>query len=441
MKKLIISTIFALLLSLNLWGKTKPNLIFISVDTLRQDHLGIYGYHRNTSPNIDRLLSRGVWFTNAHCNVPLTNPSFCSMMTSRYPHEIGATRNGIPMVRDALTLAEILKENGYTTVAFLSNWPLKAHLSNLDQGFDIYDDNFSKKRWLFFNDERDARGVTEQATNWLKNQLKEPFFLWAHYSEPHAPYLSHKGFRFSDPNLPDTEEQRRIDAYDSEIAYADHYIGELVNCLSQLGLLENSLVFFVADHGESLGEHSYVGHGRYLYEPSMRIPFGLSGPGIPRGVRIDAQVELLDLAPTFLAYAGIPIPPQMRGRNLLPYIRGEKPWQEPYLVYFETYPGAVRGEGMEKLASLKKPIWVGLKVENLKVLYSVPNSRWEMYQIQQDPKELHNLADPTNSVFIQFSEKVLGWWRGWKDTAVVGSTTALTEEDKKKLEALGYLNK
>ena len=135
MKKLIITTIFALLLSLNLWGKTKPNLIFISVDTLRQDHLGIYGYHRNTSPNIDRLLSRGVWFTNAHCNVPLTNPSFCSMMTSRYPHEIGATRNGIPMVRDALTLAEILKENGYTTVAFLSNWPLKAHLSNLDQGF------------------------------------------------------------------------------------------------------------------------------------------------------------------------------------------------------------------------------------------------------------------------------------------------------------------
>ena len=430
----ILSTVFFL-------GANKPNLILISVDTLRQDHLSIYGYHRNTSPNIDRLLQSGVWFTNAHTNVPLTNPSFCSMMTSRYPHEIGATRNGIPMIREAETLAEILKRHGYTTVAFLSNWPLKAHLSNLDQGFDIYDDNFNKKRWIFFNSERDARGVTEQAVKWLEENLKEPFFFWAHYSEPHAPYLFHKGFIFKDPNAPKTDQQQRIDAYDSEIAYADHYIGVLLDKINELGLRKNSLIFFVADHGESLGEHGYVGHGRYLYEPSMRIPFGLSGPGIPVGVRIDAQVELLDLAPTFLGYAGIEPGKEMRGRNLIPYIKGEKSWEKHYIVYFETYPGAIRGEGMEKLANLKKPIWVGLKLDELKVLYSVTNSRWEMYNLAYDPKELKNRADPANEIFITYSERVLAWWRSWRNKAVVGSTTALTEEDKKKLEALGYLNK
>jgi choline-sulfatase len=420
------------------FAQTRPNLILISVDTLRQDHLGLYGYPRNTSPNVDELLRRGVWFSNASSNIPLTNPSFASLFTSRYPHETGATRNGVPMI-DARTLAEILKANGYATAAFLSNWPLKAKISNLQKGFDIYDDNFFKKRWLIFNNERDAKGVTDLAAEWLDSGPKRPFFLWAHYSEPHAPYVSHRGYGFTSKGPGPPEEQGRVDAYDSEIAYADHFIGELVKKIKSLGLDRDSLIVFMADHGEELGEKGYWGHGRYVYEGSIRVPLGFSGPGIAVDRKVDNQVELLDLAPTMLAYAGIPAGKDMKGRDLIPYLEGRKTWPAHYLIYYETYPGAVRGEGAEKIADLKKPTWIGLKMDELKVSYRLASSHWEMFNLKNDPGEEKNLADPVNKNFIVYSNHLLAWYKGWEKYAVIGRTDLLNEEDRKRLEALGYL--
>ena len=421
------------------FGQTRPNLILISVDTLRQDHVSAYGYQRSTSPNIDSLLKSGAWFTNASSNIPLTSPSFASLFASRYPHEIGATRNGVPMVAETESMVEILKANGYVSAAFLSNWPLKAKISNLQKGFDIYDDNFFKKRWLIFNNERDAKGVTELACNWLDTKPKAPFFLWAHYSEPHAPYISHRGHGFTSKGPGRPEDQTRIDAYDSEIAYTDHSIGVLVSKIRELGLDKNSLIIFIADHGEELGENGYWGHGRYVYEGSMRVPMGISGPGISAGLKIDAQIELLDVAPTFLGYAGIAQGKNMRGRNLIPYVKGQKPWPSHHMIYYETYPGAVRGEGSEKLADLKKPTWIGIKLDNLKVSYRLASSRWEMFNLKSDPGELKNLADPVNKVFIDYSNHLLSWYKSWENSAVIGRTDLLTQEDRKRLEALGYL--
>lgn len=430
-----------LLLGLSGVARAGQNLILISVDTLRQDHLKIYGYPRNTSPNLDRLLKSGTWFTNADCNVPLTTPSFASLMSSRSPHETGATRNGVPMLEGIETLAEILKNNGYSTAAILSNWPLKKNISNLHKGFDLYDDHFFEKRWIFFNDERDAKNVTALSLAWLESKPKEPFFLWAHYSEPHSPYLFHRGFLFQEPDRPDTEAQRKIDAYDSEIAYADHQIGLLVNKIKELKLDQNTLIIFLADHGESLGERGYFGHGRYLYEDSMRIPFGLIGPGLPVNHKIDAQVELLDFAPTALGCLGIPAGKMMKGRNLVSEIKGETAWPKSYLVYLETYPGAVVGEGAGKIANTQKPIWIGFKLDEIKLLYAVSGSRWEMFNLHSDLKELKNLADPSNQNFILYSEHLLKWYRSWEQSIAMGRTDALTEEDRKKLESLGYLNK
>ncbi len=436
----VAALILAGLIAASVHGQSRPNLILISVDTLRQDHLSIYGYRRNTSPNIDRLLRSGTWFTNADSNVPLTSPSFASMMTSRYPHETGSTRNGIPMLEGMETLALVLQKNGYTSAAFLSNWPLKDHISNLARGFELYDDNFFEKRWVFFNDERDAKDVTALASAWLEKGPKPPFFLWAHYSDPHSPYLFHPGFVFHEPDKPDTDLQRQIDAYDSEIAYADNSIGILLDKIHELGLDQNSLIVFLADHGESLGEHAYVGHGRNLYQESMRVPFGLSGPGIPRGQKIGNQVELLDFAPTALGGLGIPAGKTMRGRDLLPQLKGEAAWPQHFLVYFETYPGAVLGEGAGKIVNLKKPIWLGMKLDELTVLYSVSGSRWEMHNLATDPKELKNLADPANSNFIRYSDHLLKWYKSWEQSIALGRTDALSAEDKQKLEALGYLN-
>ena len=431
--------VFGALAFTRVLGGTRPNLILISVDTLRQDHVSIYGYARNATPNADRLMRTGAWFSSAHCNIPLTSPGFASLMTSRYPHETGSTRNGVPMVNDLETLAEILKKNGYATAAFLSNWPLKKNISNLQKGFDLYDDDFFRKRWIFFNSERDAQGVTRQASAWIDSNPQQPFFLWAHYSDPHQPYLFHNGFNFASKTQTPNKAQDKINAYDSEIAYADYHVGVLLNRLRARGLDQNSLIVFIADHGEELGEHGYTGHGRYLYEPSMRIPFGLSGPGIPAGKRVDAQIELLDLAPTMLAYAGIAPGAAMRGRNLMPFILGQKSWPEHFLVYFETYPGAVRGEGAEKMVNVKDPIWIGLKLDDLKVCFHPSGARWEMYDLAGDAKEIRNLADPADQTFIRFSDHLLAWRRVWEKSAVSGQPDAMTLEDKKRLEALGYL--
>ena len=417
------------------------NLIFISVDTLRADHLGIYGYSRNTSPRLDQLLRAGTLFLDASANVPLTNPSFCSMLSSRYAHQTGATRNGIPMIAGNETLAQLLKAQGYHTAAILSNWPLKANLSGLQPGFDLYDDEFFEKRWLFFNSERDAQGVTERALAWLQGRPAEPFFLWVHYSDPHAPYMNHDGFSFRSRNRL-SPDQRNLDDYDSEVAYTDHWIGQLFETLEALGLPSRSLIVFVADHGESLGEHSYTGHGRNLYQPSLHVPFGLIGPGIPPDQRLDFPVELLDLAPTLLACLNLPAGEKMLGFNLLPAVQGQAQPPER-LIYFETYPGALpQMKGAEEILDTKNPIWIGFREGPVKISYSLRTSRWELYRLNHDPQELHDLAKVTDPVFVKISERLLAWFnREEKAGGAVGETGALTEQDRKQLESLGYVDK
>ncbi len=421
-------------------GSAPPNIIIISVDTLRADHLGCYGYGRNTSPNIDSLVARGIQFLRASTNVPLTGPAFCSMLTSRYPHQTGATRNGIPMVETDQGLHKILKSHGYTTAAVLSNWPLKAHLSGLKPGFDLYDDDFFKKRWIFMNDERDAVGVTDNAISWLEGNPRQPFFLWAHYSEPHAPYLFHRDFDFAKPG-PRTEEEMRIDNYDSEIAYADREIGRLMDKIDSMGLPANSLIIFVADHGESLGEHDYVGHGRKLYEPCMNIPFSVAGQGVPAGVRERALVDIMDLAPTALAYAGIEPGKDMLGINLIPYIQKQKPWPER-TIYMETYSGALRMEELKEIVDTETPLWVGLRRDDTKVLYSLKYSRWERYNVAEDPRERHSTADVTDPAFLTVSDELMAWYNRWEEEGLaMGRRDAMTDEDMKQLESLGYIDK
>lgn len=170
-----------------------PNVVLVSVDTLRADHLGCYGYPHATSPNIDKLAETGLLFEDCVCQVPLTNPSFSAVMTSRYPRTTGATRNGIPTPQNVPTVAQRFREAGYQTLCVQSNWPLKAHLSGLDQGFDVYDDDFHTRRWGILKTERRADEVTRLAKDLLaRRDPAKPFFMWVHYSDPHAPYLFHK---------------------------------------------------------------------------------------------------------------------------------------------------------------------------------------------------------------------------------------------------------
>ena len=263
-----------------LTANAAPNVVLLSVDTLRADFLGCYGCAWDISPNIDRLAENSLVFEDVCCETPLTAPSFAAMFTSRYPRMVGVTRNGMRVADDARLLAEIFREAGYYTFAVQSNWTLRAHMSGLNRGFDLYEDALDRRRWGIFNGERAAEEVTETALKVLGNGPPDkPFFAWIHYSDPHGPYRYHAEHSPVKRGLRDMDRKERVRVkYASEVAYADHHIGRFLEALP-----EDTRILFVADHGESLYEHDYLGHGRYLYQDGLHVPLMIHAPGVTAG--------------------------------------------------------------------------------------------------------------------------------------------------------------
>lgn len=427
--------VFSLLPVQNLHGEDDAtrNVIIISIDTLRADHLSCYGYERKTSPQIDAFASKGVLFENTMTQIPLTNPAFVVMMTSTYPHSTGTTRNGLPLKEGPDTLAEILGAEGYETTAILSNWPLKAHLSGLQRGFDHYDDDFFKRRWGLFKSERNAEGVADKTIEWLENRPAGKFFLWTHFSDPHAPYISHDEF-ISRWKSGDKTTSR----YDSEIAYTDVHIGRLLKRIEGLGLTDDSLVLLLADHGESLGEHDYTGHGRRVFDPSMRIPLILSGPGIPSNSRSEIPAQMLDVAPTILNYLGIERPDHMEGRDLLTLI-SEGTGHTDLKVYFETYKGAVPNmPGMKTILNGRNPLHMGLKFRSRKVIYTPEEDTWKLYDLAGDPGELNDLAETEGEVLEALAGDLYDWYLKSPKKKEPTDVT-FSQEDIDRLKSLGYV--
>ena len=269
-------------------AEARPNIVLITIDTLRADHLSCYGYHLKTSPTIDKLAEDGVRFENAYSPIPLTGPSHTSLFTSRFPQEHGARINGYAVPKDSqwLSLPQILKRFGYQNGAFVSAWPLTSRLTHLDRWFDLY-----------------RRGPEPQISSFQLQPLRRGcdasgslmaggkpgrgrFFLWVHYFDPHSPYNLREDFAEPEssghPNSTreplNREMANRIKKYDAEIGYADFHIGKLLARLDELGLKESTLVVLTSDHGESLGEHGYVGHGRQLSEGIVHIPLIMRYP-------------------------------------------------------------------------------------------------------------------------------------------------------------------
>lgn len=303
-------------------GQRLPNVLVLSIDTLRADRLSAYGYRRPTSPAIDRLLAAGVRFDRAHTVEPLTNPALCSLWTSLYPHQHGATRNGLRQRPGLASLSTTLRRRGYRTAAMVGSWTLRDRISGLGEHFEDYREILTRKRWLgLFKDESTAEDLTDDALAWIAALKRgRPFLLWVHYVEPHAPYRLQKEF-LAPLGLAETTrrgEASKSDRYDTEIAFADHHVGRLLAAIDRdPALAADTMIVLLADHGESLGEHGTWGHGRDLYEPTLRIPMGINWPGkiapgkSPR--TISALATPLDLAPTVLGLIGLPIPPTFQG--------------------------------------------------------------------------------------------------------------------------------
>jgi arylsulfatase A-like enzyme len=262
------------------------NLLLITIDTLRADHLGCYGNQLVKTPNLDAIAGQSLFFENAIAPAPLTLPSHTTLMTGRYPYHHGVRDNAGSVPSKENTLAEILGKNGFHTYAFVSGFPLE-HRFGLNQGFDHYDDAFprGKNRNLDFHSERTADATAKAV---LETKFVEPYFIWIHFYDPHAPYLN--------------------GGYKGEIQFVDQQIGILMKKLS----LQNATVAVAGDHGESLGEHGEMTHRIFIYDSTLKVPFFIRFPGqSPR--KIQNQVSLTDFLPTILSWMKLPASNGMDG--------------------------------------------------------------------------------------------------------------------------------
>jgi arylsulfatase A-like enzyme len=439
--------------------KDAPNVLLITFDTTRADHLSCYGYVRRTSPTLDSLAAHGALFENAYTAIPLTGPSHISMMTSLYPQQHGATINGMHMSTHPrpLLLAQILHRLGYKTAAFISAWPLKKGITGLGPGFNVYNENFSY-HYKVVNAARHGNEVGDASRRWLEKHGRSKFFLWVHYFDPHQPYDMHPEFA----NLPQEKNARifpvsasvdagraaKIRAYDSEIAFDDNDLAKTLKLLDDLGVRDNTLIVFVADHGESLGEHGVWGHGYNIYQEEMHIPMIYSYPKeIPQGERISANVSTVDIVPTVLNYIGLNFKvPGQAGYSLEPVISNGGKNATPQPTFFLTYaePTLLPPQWMSLFwtwAETKRdPSLTGFVEGAVKVISSGGNDALKVYRLSDNFSQEKLL--PTSDVSVAnisgYKENLDTWF---KDTnRGLEPQGHLSKQDLEMLKSLGYAN-
>lgn len=451
-EKIKITVIFILsICCLQLYGGggESTNVIVISIDTLRADRLGCYGYPRPTSPHIDELAEDSILFSHCYTLTPLTGPSFSTMLTSLPAYKHGAKRNGLPIYQHIKTLPFHMKKHGYYCGAFISNWPLRKSLSDLHRYFDDYVEVFTKKRWLgVMQPEGKAEDVTRNAIEWLEQHRGKKFFLWVHYSEPHAPYIYHKEFfkvleKVPDSFYPPGTAHKKSDRYDTEIAKVDHHIGELIHRIKELNLYHDALVIFNSDHGESLGEHNYFTHGRKIYNSTMHVPLTVKLPqSHEKGAVIAQNVTLMSVAPTILKFMKLPVPAEMEGPPL-PLWKDNREPNHPILV--ETYKGAARFKKNINFHMKVKPTHYGIIMGSRKLIYNTGSRKFEVYDLEGDRFEIRNLFYKQRRKFTGLQDQLFNHIDRVKKYIQYASKnlkqkTNLTSEDIEKLKTLGYID-
>lgn len=419
----------------------RPSVLVISVDALRADRLGSYGYSRSTSPNIDHLLASGIRFERAWTPEPLTGPAMCSMVTGLQPHVHGATRNGLRMQAGLESLPKTLAASGWRTAAFVGTWTLKDNLTLLGEHFETYGERLERRRWFgILNREATCDDVTDDALDWLGEERKKgperPFFLWVHYIEPHAPYRFHE--EYADRLGVNDDALTKSDRYDTEIAAVDQSIGRLLAGVRQAVDDRDLVVVFTADHGESLGEHGYWGHGRHLYEPSLRVPLGIVWRGTIAPGTLRSQVTLLDLAPTLLGLFDLDIPDNLPGDNLAEHLlSGSEPAER--IGCYQAHRGAVHGSAHDSDRKRSKGLLAVGTIQNARkeIMYFNPQASL-IFDLVDDPAELQNGAPPdwrpSTDLLACLAEISDGL--GNLDRL---ATQKLDAETVEKLRALGYL--
>ena len=360
------------------WSKS-PNVVLITIDTVRADRVGCYGYRQAHTPNLDALAREGVLFRTAVASVPLTLPSHCSILTGTYPTLHGVRDNlGYNLGGSPPTLAALLKGNGYLTAAFVGADVLNRQ-RGLNRGFDTYSAPFQRKMGrdnpIAFNLQdlqRPAEEVVGDALGWMAAQPShspKPFFVWIHLYDPHTPYDPPARFR-----------ALLRDPYDGEIAYADEAAGKFLQYLKDHSLYDSTLIVAASDHGESFGEHGEYTHGYFIYDTTLLVPLIIKPPVgsaiAPR--QIDAPVRTIDIAPTLLQLLGLVPPSTMQGSGLLSLMLGKAAALPTSVAYCETYYPNEFG-------------WSALRALRSGRFKYIDAPKPELYDLVADPKEIHNL--------------------------------------------------
>ncbi len=422
-------------------GSVRPDVILITVDTLRYDRLSIHGYRRPTSPNLDALLARSARFDQARVVEPLTGPSMVSMVTSRYPHQHAASRNGLRMRPKMLSLGKILKSRGYATAAFVGNWTLRDQLSGLGEHFDEYHEVLTRKRWFgLFKGEATAEDLTDAALDWIEEHTeapkRKPFLLWVHYVEPHAPYRLHEDLA-AEIGLDRRSDYSDSDRYDTEVAFVDRAIGRLLRGLDGAGQRQDgTLIAFSSDHGESLGEHSYWGHGRHLYDVTLRIPMSFAWSGRVGARTVDTVASNLDIAPTVLGLMGLPQPEPFEGHDFSAVLLRQADPPAGRVTFHQAHKGATKGRSGE--ARQKGLLEIALVTAWHKETVRVKGGMRRLFDLRQDPYETTNEAPVGSTASPEASDWLSVVRRGLVEADLL-PTTPLDEESLEKMRALGYV--
>lgn len=399
------------------------NVLLITIDTLRSDHLGCYGSREVSTPNIDALAAGGIRFADATAHVPLTLPSHTSIHTGNFPAFHGVHDNGgFYVSKSQITMAKLFKQSGFTTAAFVGAYVLD-HIWGLNQGFETYYDNFDVKQGSEKNGgislngiERKADEVFASTTDWLDHHGNERFFLWTHFYDPHSPYEPPKEWADRYPGHP----------YMGEIAYTDSVVGKLMAYLEAHHLREKTIILLTGDHGESLGEHGESTHAFFVYDATLHVPMILNMPQRELGSRVVLQqARSVDIAPTLLQLSGIAVPESIQGRSLL-HLIFDTDLAEALPSYAECYYPQFHF-GWSRLLSLRNGAYK-----------YIDTPRPELYDLSKDPHELDNIYDSHKQIAATLKSQLVKI----EETKSAGTTMqpgAVDDETHEKLAALGYV--